>query len=83
MGYDLYGNYYASDRDAMNAEMAQCAEIDNRIMSKKLKDLERQMLYQHPEPRDTDEQLYYLWETIKNLEARIIKLEVNLSQPNE
>ena len=30
-GYDLYGNYYPNLNDAINAEMAQCNEIDNRI----------------------------------------------------
>ena len=29
-GYDLYGNFYESDRDALNAEDAQCAAIDAR-----------------------------------------------------
>jgi len=29
-GYDLYGNYYSSRRDALNAEDAQCAAIDAR-----------------------------------------------------
>jgi len=31
MPYDLYGTYYASERDALNAEMAQCAAIDAGI----------------------------------------------------
>lgn len=73
MGYDLYGNYYASDRDAMNAEMAQCAEIDNRIMSQKISEMERFLQIQ--QPRDPDEQIHHLWETIKNLEKRIDALE--------
>ena len=30
-GYDLYGNYYKSSQDALNAEMAQCNEIDLRL----------------------------------------------------
>lgn len=80
MGYDLYGNYYASDRDAMNAEMAQCAEIDNRIMSQKISEMERFLQIQQ-QPSDPDEQIHYLWETIKNLEARIIELEARISQP--
>ena len=28
MPYDLYGNFYKSERDALNAELAQMAEID-------------------------------------------------------
>jgi len=35
-GYDLYGNYYLSRRDALNAEDAQCAAIDARIAMKKI-----------------------------------------------
>ncbi len=30
-GYDLYGNWYSRDIDALNAESAQCAEIDAGI----------------------------------------------------
>ena len=40
-GYDLYGNYYPNLNDAMNAEMAQCNEIDNRYNQKKLKNLKQ------------------------------------------
>ena len=41
-GYDLYGNYYPNLNDAMNAEMAQCNEIDNRYnQKKKLKNLKQ------------------------------------------
>ena len=28
MPYDLYGNFYKSERDALNAELTQMAEID-------------------------------------------------------
>ena len=28
-GYDLYGNWYKTEQEAMNAEMAQCASVDN------------------------------------------------------
>ena len=34
-GYDLYGNYYSREIDAMNAEMAQCADIDRHHRQKK------------------------------------------------
>lgn len=29
-GFDLYGTYYPDINDAINAEMSQCNEIDNR-----------------------------------------------------
>jgi hypothetical protein len=32
-GYDLHGNYYKSQRDAENAEMAQCAQISNDLQT--------------------------------------------------
>lgn len=50
-GFDLYGNYYPNLNDAMNAEMVQCNEIDNRINQKKINDLERKL-------RLLEEQLY-------------------------
>ena len=39
-GYDLYGNYYKNEIDAINAEIAQCNEIDNRIIKNKNEELE-------------------------------------------
>ena len=39
-GYDLYGNYYPNENDAINAEMSQCNEMDNRINASKIKELE-------------------------------------------
>lgn len=38
MPYDLYGTYYASSRDAENAELAQMAEINSRYA---MKDMQR------------------------------------------
>ena len=67
-GYDLYGNYYPNINDAMNAEMAQCNEIDNRINQRKIQELERQV--QQP---SYDE--YVLWTKIEELEQRIQQLE--------
>jgi len=37
-GYDLYGNYYSRTQDALNAETAQCNQIDNEILKKETKD---------------------------------------------
>lgn len=73
-GYDLYGNYYPKALDALNAEMAQCAEIDARIASQKVHQLERQM-QQRSEPSDTDYQLHHLWTKIQELETRLKKYE--------
>ena len=72
-GYDLYGTYYPNINDAINAEMSQCNEIDNRFNQKKINDLERQ-LYKQQRPSN-EEEIHNLWQTIQALEARIIKLE--------
>ena len=40
-GFDLYGTYYPNANDALNAEMAQCNEIDNRSNSKKLSEQDK------------------------------------------
>lgn len=77
-GYDLYGNYYPSSKDALNAEMSQCNEIDNRINNKKLRDIEEQ-LQEQLDTSDNEEQIHYLWEKIKNLEERFIILEDKLN----
>ncbi len=42
MPYDLYGTYYATEREALNAEMAQCAAIDAGIAARDLRLLEEQ-----------------------------------------
>ena len=71
-GYDLYGNYYPNLNDAMNAEMAQCNEIDNRINQRKIEELESKL--QQP---SYDE--WILWQKIEELELRIKQLEDNAS----
>ena len=73
-GYDLYGTYYPNLNDALNAEMAQCNEIDNRFNQKKINELERQLHERQPY-LSNEEEIHYLWEKIKELEKRIIKLE--------
>lgn len=73
-GFDLYGNYYSNANDAMNAEMSQCNEIDNRINQRKLDSLERQLSEQQ---RDEDT-FRELWHTIERLENRIKELENKL-----
>lgn len=40
-GFDLYGTYYPNANDALNAEMAQRNEIDNRSNSKKLSEQDK------------------------------------------
>jgi uncharacterized protein YhaN len=72
-GYDLYGTYYPNLNDALNAEMSQCNEIDNRLNQKKINELERRLHEQQRDPKD--EEIHNLWQTIQALEARIAKLE--------
>lgn len=76
-GYDLYGTYYPNLNDAMNAEMSQCNEIDNRFNQKKINELERRLQQQQPEQPhpSNDEEIHYLWEKIKELETRFSALE--------
>lgn len=40
-GFDLYGTYYPNANDALNAEIAQRHEIDNRSNSKKLSEQDK------------------------------------------
>lgn len=72
-GYDLYGNYYPNVNDALNAEMAQCNEIDNRLNRKKMDELERK-LHEQQRPSN-EEEIHYLWQKIQQLEERIALLE--------
>ena len=76
-GYDLYGNYYPDVNDALNAEMAQCNEIDNRLNRKKMDDLERKLheQQQQQQQQSNEEEIHYLWQKIQQLEERIAILE--------
>ena len=65
MPYDLYGTYYASARDAENAEMAQCAAIDL--------DITKQEMQQQQERQQNEE--HNIWQYIHMLEQRITRLE--------
>lgn len=82
-GFDLYGQYYPSRRDAENAELAQCAEIDARLAYKKIDELEKRLQYQQPEPSSNEDQIHYLWEKIKELEAKIDTINQQLSDLNK
>jgi uncharacterized protein YlxW (UPF0749 family) len=69
--YDLYGNYYQNSRDAMNAEMAQCASIDAGIA-------ERETRQQQTELNALQNDNYYLGQKVTELEEKIKKLEIAL-----
>jgi len=72
-GHDLYGNYYPNINDAINAEMSQCNEIDNRLNSQKLNKLEKQL---HEQQRPSNEkEIYHLLGKVQELEERIKVLE--------
>jgi polyhydroxyalkanoate synthesis regulator phasin len=68
MPYDLYGQYYASARDAENAEMAQCAEIDARHAEKKAEVLQQELYNEQSNSNN-------LWQYVQMLEERIKTLE--------
>jgi polyhydroxyalkanoate synthesis regulator phasin len=76
MPYDLYGQYYASERDAINAEMAQCAEIDARLSYEKAQKLERELHErQMYADYESSQKIDYLMSKIEELEKRIAELE--------
>ena len=68
MPYDLYGQYYASARDAENAEMAQCAAIDANLAYREMDKMRQQM----QQPND---EIGHIWQYIQNLEERLAELE--------
>ncbi len=70
MPYDLYGNHYASRRDAENAEMAQMAAIDADIA---YREMERMKDRQQSEENN-------IWQYIHMLEERIERLESQTKQ---
>jgi len=72
-GYDLYGTYYPNINDAINAEMSQCNEIDNRLNREKMDELERK-LHEQQRPSN-EEEIHYLLQKIQQLEERIEILE--------
>lgn len=75
MGYfDLYGNSYATRREALNAEEAQCAAIDADIANRKVRELEKKIdNMSHPNPLEFE--LSHIWSYINALEERIKYLE--------
>jgi hypothetical protein len=75
MGYhDLYGNSYATRREALNAETAQCAAIDADIAYREIEQLKLQMSYMQ-QPTQLDEELNRLHQRISHLEERLERLE--------
>lgn len=77
MPYDLYGQYYSSARDAENAELAQCAEIDARHAAKEVSQLRDEISYNQQNEQG-------IWQYIGMLEERIKTLEqiTNHLKPN-
>lgn len=67
MPYDLYGTYYASARDAENAEMAQCAAIDADIAMREVNKVRQQIEYSQQND---------IWQYVQHLEERIAALEL-------
>jgi polyhydroxyalkanoate synthesis regulator phasin len=79
-GFDLYGTYYPNRNDAINAEISQCNEIDNRHNRKKIEDLERKL---HEQQRPScEEEIHHLWQMVTHLEERIAKLENQPATPS-
>lgn len=70
-GFDLYGRYYPNVEDAINAETAQCNEIDNENNRREIKRLKEQV---KPQTQYWNE-LMELRQYVQSLEDRISKLE--------
>jgi len=76
MAYDLYGNYYASERDAYNAEMAQCAEIEARLAYEKVEKLEQEVyIRQQHQEYELHQKVDYLMDKVESLEKEITMLK--------
>lgn len=84
--FDLYGNSYPTAREALNAEMAQCAEIDARIADERISKLENQLSKFENQQRneyeteqrmeyDRDQTIDYLMDKVQMLEEKVIELE--------
>lgn len=71
-GYDLYGRYYGKIEDAINAEMAQCNEIDLRYQIEEINEIKRK---EHYKELYKDKEIEDLKEYISHLEERLQKLE--------
>ena len=54
-GYDLYGNYYPRQLDAMNAEMAQCSEISNGLQVNENRQMWEEIARLHERIRSLEE----------------------------
>lgn len=76
-GYDLNGRYYSNADDAMNAEIAQCNEIDNRHNQRRLdhyqQDLQRNAELYSQYMEDMDRRLRYLEEPLLHYRDEMIK----------
>lgn len=72
-GYDLHGRYYPNINDALNAEMAQCNEIDNRYNRKQIQDLERKLHNQQQQA--PNQEIDFLMGKCQELQQRIEQLE--------
>ena len=67
MPYDLYGNFYSSERDALNAELAQVAEIDARLAHEETLDIERSMYEKDMYINDLETRIKELEDRVNNL----------------
>lgn len=64
-GYDLHGNYYPNKEDAINAEMAQCAEIGAR--------------HDRQEVRQVQDNMQTISQYLADYDRRIKELELKVS----
>jgi hypothetical protein len=74
MPYDLYGTYYASARDAENAEMAQCAAIDADLAYRNSQKLEQKYIDAQLREYEMCQKIDYLMDKVEDLEKRISEL---------
>ena len=77
--YDLYGNSYRTATEAMNAEMAQCAEIDARLADERISKLESQQRNEYQSEQwieyERDQKIDYLMGEVEYLRKKVDELE--------
>lgn len=83
-GYDLHGNYYTDSRDAINAEMAQVAEIDARAALNRSNMVQRDLQRNEQLYNQYIEELYreieYLKQPLKRYNIPLTDVYINAKQ---
>lgn len=86
-GYDLNGRYYPNTADAINAELAQMSEIDNRLQSQIIDELKRKQNNTEWEQRERMQRdnmyLNQIIDDLASISKRLKAIEINLGMTTE